>query len=60
MPSQNTVSMAIEASKGICSDALTLPTSNWLFYFEVGTYSAILHIALSPVHSNVIAPSLYI
>jgi len=29
---------------------MTLAISDWLFYLEGGTYSAILHIALSPIH----------
>jgi len=54
------VSITTRASNSICSDAMILPTGNWLFYLGGGTYYAILRFALSPIHSRMSAPSLYI
>jgi len=36
-----TYSISTGASKGSCSDAITVPIGDWLFYLEGGTYSAI-------------------
>ncbi len=33
--------MGSDASNGSCSDTVTLPVGDWLFYVEGGTYLAI-------------------
>ncbi len=52
-----TLSVAVGASDGSCSDAMTLTIADWLFHAEGGTYSAILHVAVSHLHSNACGPS---
>jgi len=47
-----TISKATGASNSSCNDPTTLPIGNRLFYLEGGTYSAILRVACSPIHSN--------
>ncbi len=34
------------------ADTQTLPISNGLFHLEGGIYSAILHVAVSPIHKQ--------
>jgi len=38
---------------------MTVPIDDWVFYFEGGTNSTKLRFELSPIHSNMNAPSLY-
>ncbi len=52
-----TLSVTVGASDGSCSDAMTLTIADWLFHAEGGTYSAILHVAVSHLHSNACGPS---
>ncbi len=52
-----TLSIAVRASDGCCSDAMTLTIADWLCLVEGGTYSAILHVAVSHLHSNACGPS---
>lgn len=52
--------LCVSQNNGSCSDAMTLPINDWLFHLEGVTYSAILHIALSPIHKNMSALYLYI
>ncbi len=52
-----TLSIAVRASDGCCSDAMTLTIADWLCHVEGGTYSAILHVAVSHLHSNACGPS---
>lgn len=39
---------------------MTLPISDWIFYLEGLTYSAILCNAISPIHSNMSELSVFV
>ncbi len=51
--------MGTGASKGHCSDTVTLPINDWPFHLEGRIITPYFAFALSPIHKYRSEPSLY-